>query len=193
LQLDTLQVILKFMDDHPDVGISTCKVLLPNGKLDLACRRRFPNPWNSFQRLFLLSNQDYNLTRHDENQSMEVDSVMGAFLLIKKPVIDKIGLLDEDFFMYGEDLDWCWRCKQAGFKVWYYPKISITHFKGSSSSKVPFKALRWFHQAMWTFYKKHYKSGNSFVFDGLVWLGVYLRFVILVVANFFKKTPKVSN
>ena len=73
---------------------------------------------------------------------MEVDSVVGAFLLIRKSLIDKIGLLDEKFFMYGEELDWCWRCKEAGFKVWYYPKTVIHHYKGESSKKIPFKSLR---------------------------------------------------
>jgi len=193
VETGTFEMMLKFMDDHPEIGISGCKVVKGDGKLDLACRRRFPNPWNSFKRLFLLSNQDYNYTDTDENKSMEVDSVMGAFLLIRKTVIDQIGLLDEKFFMYGEDLDWCWRCKEAGFKVWYYPATSITHYKGSSSSKIPFKALQWFHQAMWIFYKKHYKNKYPFFLNWLVWLGVYFRFVVLVIVNVFKRNPTVSK
>jgi GT2 family glycosyltransferase len=118
---DTFQTVLDFMENNSDVGVTGCKVVRPDGSLDLACRRRFPNPWNSFKRLFLMSNKDYNYTDFNENKSMAVDSVMGAFLLIRKSVVDKIGLLDESFFMYGEDLDWCWRVKEAGFKVWYHP------------------------------------------------------------------------
>src|SRR6266404_8838652 len=118
---DTFKTMLDFMDSRSDIGIAGCKIIKPDGKLDLACRRRFPNPWNSFLRIFGISNKNYNMLDTDENVSQEVDSVMGAFLLIRKSVIDKIGLLDEKFFMYGEDLDWCWRCKEAGFKVWYYP------------------------------------------------------------------------
>ncbi|MCX6796977.1 MAG: glycosyltransferase family 2 protein [Candidatus Doudnabacteria bacterium] len=189
----TLEVMLSFMDQNQKVGISGCKVIKPDGKLDLACRRRFPNPWNSFKSLFLLSRQDYNFANADENLSMEIDSVMGAFLLVRKSVIEKIGMLDEDFFMYGEDIDWCWRCKQAGYKVWYYPKTFITHYKGSSSRKLPFKALRWFHEAMWIFYRKHYKSQYPFVLNWLVFLGIYLRLTVLIILNLFKKERTVSR
>ncbi len=190
---DTFEVMLDIMENRPQVGISGCKIIKPDGKLDLACRRRFPNPWNSFKRLFLLSNKDYNYTNISEDQEIEVDSVVGAFLLIRKSVIDKIGLLDESFFMYGEDLDWCWRCKETGLKVLYYPKTFITHYKGSSSAKVPFKALKWFHDSMWIFYTKHYASKYPKVFSWLVFLAVYLRLSILVIINLFKSKPVVSK
>jgi len=224
LQPNTLQVMLEFMDNHQDVGISGCKVIKPDGSLDLACRRRFPNPWNSFKRLFLLSNQDYNYTDYDENQSMEVDSVMGAFMMIRRigritrlqspsapddggqgksenqksvrsdsSDLSDFPMLDEDFFMYGEDIDLCWRCKQAGFKVWYHPVTSIIHYKGSSSSKIPFKALRWFHDAMWIFYKKHYAHKYFFMFNWLVWFAIYMRMIILMFINLFRREKFVSK
>lgn len=193
IQPDTLEAMQNFMEQRHDVGISGCKVIKPGGSLDLACRRKFPNPWNSFKRLFLLSRTDYNLTNIDENLEMEVDSVMGAFLLIRRTVIDKIGLLDEEFFMYGEDIDWCWRCKEAGWKVWYYPKTFITHFKGSSSSQIAFRALKWFHDAMWIFYRKHYKNKYPFILNWVVFLGVYFRLALLVVINLFRSKPAVSK
>ncbi len=124
---------------------------------------------------------------------MEIDSCMGAFMLIRKPIIGKIGLLDEAFFMYGEDIDFCWRCKEAGLKVWYHPGTSIIHFKGSSSKKIPFKALNWFHDAMWIFYKKHYASGYPCLLNRLVWLGIKIRLFALVAINFFKKEKFVSR
>src|SRR5258708_4455145 len=95
LETGTLQAMLDFMESHTEVGISGCKIIKPDGSLDLACRRRFPNPWNSFKRLFLLRRQDYNYTNVDKNLSMEVDSVVGAFLLIRRTTMDTIGLLDE--------------------------------------------------------------------------------------------------
>lgn len=193
VQKDTFEVMLNFMEAHPEVGMSGCKLVKADGKLDLACRRRFPNPWNSFKRLFLFSNKDYNYSDLDENLEMEVDSLVGAFILTRKNVIDKIGLLDEQFFMYGEDLDWCWRCKEAGFKVWYYPKTFIYHYKGESSKKVAFKALRWFHNSMWIFYKKHYFNKYSRIFSVLVYLGIYFRMCLLVLFNAFKKNPRVSK
>ncbi|MCL5666971.1 MAG: glycosyltransferase family 2 protein [Patescibacteria group bacterium] len=198
---DTFKTMLDFMESRPEVGISGCKLIKADGKLDLACRRRFPNPWNSFKRLFLQDNTYYNYSDIDENQSMEVDSVVGAFMLVRKLVIKKIGLLDETFFMYGEDLDWCWRCKEAGYKVWYLPKTSITHYKGESSRQIPFSALKWFHDAMWIFYQKHYaknyakKFGNFFgiIFSGLVFAVIYSRLLMLAIINLFKRNKAVSK
>lgn len=190
---DTFEVMLDMMENRPDVGVSGCKLIKGDGKLDLACRRRFPNPVNSFKRLFLLNRKDYNYSDIDENREMEVDSVVGAFLLIRKFVIDRIGLLDERFFMYGEDLDWCWRCKQAGFKVLYYPRTLIYHYKGQSSKKAPFVMLKAFHNAMWIFYKKHYYKNYSVIFSVMVWLGIYGRMSALGVINFFKSEPTVSK
>ncbi len=190
---DTLETMVGFMEERPEIGISGCRVQKPDGSLDLACRRKFPNPWNAFARLFLLSRKNYNLLDLDENLPQQVDSVMGAFLLVRKSVMEKIGLLDESFFMYGEDLDWCWRCKAAGYQVWYYPKTSITHFKGSSSKKVPFRALKWFHDAMWIFYRKHYAGQYPFVLNWLVWLGIYGRLAALVILNALKKEKLVSK
>ena len=94
--------------------------------------------------------------------------------------------------MYGEDLDYCWRCKEAGFKVWYYPKTFITHYKGASSAKAPFKSLKWFHQAMWIFYKKHYSQNYPAIFNWLVLAGIYLGLGLLVM-NLFKATPRLVN
>ncbi len=192
LEPDTLQIMLDFMESRPDVGMGGCKLIKADGKLDLACRRRFPNPRNSFKRLFLRDNKDYNYSDIDENISMEVDSIVGAFMVVRKSVIDRIGLLDESFFMYGEDLDWCWRCKAAGFKVWYYPGTFITHYKGESSRKAPFKMLKAFHDAMWIFYRKHYAGRYSFVLNWAVWLGIYGRMSVLMLVNFVKKNPTVS-
>lgn len=206
LEPDTLEIMLDFMESRPDVGISGCKLIKADGTLDLACRRRFPNPWNSFKRLFLLDSKDYNYTDIDENKEMEVDSVVGAFMLIRRIGeseksenrnydfrLPNGNYLDEDFFMYGEDLDLCWRCKEAGLKVWYYPKTFITHYKGSSSAKVPFKALKWFHESMWIFYKKHYSQKYFFVFNWLVFLAIYFRLGLLTLVNLVKANRYVSK
>jgi hypothetical protein len=189
----TLETMLDFMEHRPEVGISGCKLIKPDGKLDLACRRRFPNPWNSFQRLFLQDNRNYNYADMDENQEMEVDSVVGAFMLIRRVLMEKIGLLDEDFFMYGEDLDYCFRCREAGFKVWYYPKTLATHYKGESSKIISFQALRWFHDSMWLFYKKHYWQKYPWILHGVVWLGIKARLLVLTVINLFRKKRFVSR
>ncbi len=186
VQPDTFEVMLDMMENRPEVGISGCKLIMGDGKLDLACRRRFPNPANSFKRLFLLNRTDYNYTDIDDNREMEVDSVVGAFLLIRRSVADKIGPLDENYFMYGEDLDWCWSCKAAGAKVLYYPRTFIYHYKRQSSQKAPLKTLKAFHNSMWIFYKKHYAASHSALFNWFVWCGIYGRFGILAAINYFK-------
>ncbi len=193
LNPDTLEKMLDLMEARLDVGIGGCKLLKADGSLDLACRRRFPNPWNSFKRLFLRNNIDYNYLNVLVDHEMEVDSVVGAFMLMRKSLLDKIGLLDEAFFMYGEDLDICWRCKQAGFKVWYFPKSAAMHYKGESSKKVSFRALLWFHNSMWVFYKKHYWQKYPLVLHVIVWLGIKLRFFAMVVLNVFRSKKYVSR
>ncbi len=117
---DTFEVMLNFMESRPDIGISGCKIIKPDGKLDLACRRRFPNPANGFKRLFLLDNTDYNYSDIDENQSMQVDSVVGAFMLIRKSLIDLrrcIRSAEQKIFVSsGSYVTCCARCLQ---RVWH--------------------------------------------------------------------------
>lgn len=195
VEKDTFEVMLDCMESRNDVGMATCKLVKPDGSLDRAARRNFPNPWNSmlrFLHLQKISSRPYNFSDATADQEMEIDSLVGAFCLTRREVIDKIGMLDEAFFMYGEDLDWCWRCKEAGWKVWYYPKTFITHYKGESSKKAPYKMLKVFHDAMWIFYRKHYASRYPALFNGLVWLGIYGRLGLQIALNSMKKMPRVS-
>ena len=183
---NTFGLSTRFLDEHPQVGILGCKVLLPDGTLDKASRRKFPNPWNSFLRLFGLKKfSDYNIDTPID-QETEVDAVMGAYLMIRREVMDKIGLLDEEYFMYGEDLDWCWQAKEAGFKVMYYPEAQITHYKYGSSQSVPFKTIRLAHQAMKIFYRKHYAPQHNPIFNQFVYLGINLRMYLVLVVNIFR-------
>ena len=164
---DALLGMLRFMDGRPDVGVAGPKLVLMDGSLDRACRRGFPTPIVSFYhysglaRLFPKNPRfgRYNMTYVDENQAIEVDSVVGAFMQVRKTAIDRVGLLDEAFFMYGEDLDWAFRVKQAGFKVWYHPAVSVRHVKRAASRKSP-KAQFEFWRAMLIFYRKHYQRGT---------------------------------
>lgn len=184
---DALDLSVKYMDSHQQVGVMGGKVLLPDGTLDKACRRRFPNPKNAFLRLFGFKKfSDYNL-EGSLDQEAEVDSVMGAYLMVRKSIADQIGFLDEVFFMYGEDLDWCWRVKKAGYKVVYYPRAQIVHFKYGSAQTVPFRTIRLAHQAMWIFYRKHYAKKYNFIFNQLVHLGISLRMYLVLALNLFRK------
>lgn len=188
---DCLDVSVAYMESNSSFGIFGGRVDLPDGRLDAACRRKFPNPWNSFLRLFGLKKfSDYNIQTPDDLEQ-EVDAVMGAYLLIRRETVAKIGYLDEDYFMYGEDLDWCWRAKASGFKVVYYPAARITHFKYGSAQAAPWRTIRLAHQAMLLFYRKHYAAKYPAVFNFLVYLGIYLRMGMVFAANIFRRKKTV--
>ncbi|MCY3834542.1 MAG: glycosyltransferase family 2 protein [Chloroflexi bacterium] len=166
---DALWRMIRFMDSRPDIGVAGPKLVLTDGSLDKACRRGFPTPLVSFYhysgltRLFPRNRRfgRYNMTFADEDQELEVDSVVGAYMQVRKDAIERAGLLDESFFMYGEDLDWAFRLKQAGYKVWYYPAVTVRHVKRAASSQSP-KAQFEFWRAMLIFYRKHFRRGTLY-------------------------------
>jgi GT2 family glycosyltransferase len=133
--------------------------------LDLACRRSFPTPEVSFYRLIGLSRLfphsrrfgRYNLTYLDPDQVAEVDSVVGAFMLVRSEAVAQAGLMDEQFFMYGEDLDWAYRIKSAGWKIYYNPAVTVLHIKRAASRHSK-RAQIEFYRAMDIFYRKHYAA-----------------------------------
>lgn len=188
---DTFDLSIKYIDSHPAVGAMGCKVLLPNGQLDKAARRKFPNPWNSFLRLFGLRKfSDYNITI-DPDLETEVDAITGAYFLTRKSVVDQVGMLDEEFFMYGEDLDWCWRIKEAGHKVMYYPGAEVTHYKYGASRAIPFRTIKWAHNSMKIFYRKHYAPKYPWLFSQLVYAGIALRMFLVLFVNLFRNKKTV--
>lgn len=156
--------VFRRMQEDDTIGVATCRLMLKNGKLDRACRRSFPTLWNSFTRLSGLSILfpkarlfcGYNLTYLNETSSYEVDCVSGAFLMTTRGVYEQVGGLDEDFFMYGEDIDWCYRIKQQGYKVWYEGSVITLHLKGANGGKHSKESLRSFYDTMLLYYEKHY-------------------------------------
>ena len=162
---DGLAQMVAFMDDHPQAGAAGPKLVQPDGSLDLACRRSFPSPEVSFYRviglarLFPKSHRfgRYNLTYLDPDQEAEVDSVVGAYMQVRRETIWQVGLLDDSFFMYGEDLDWAYRIKAAGWKVYYYPQVTVLHVK-RAASRHSARAQVEFWRAMEIFYRKHYEA-----------------------------------
>jgi len=174
---NTFREMIKFMDNNPRVGAATCRVELPSGQLDEACHRGFPTPWNAFchfsglEKLFPKRRifAGYILGWKSLDRIHEVDSGSGAFLIVRREVGDKLNWWDEDYFWYGEDLDFCYRIKKAGWKIYFVPKVKIIHYKGVSSGirkesqkiavvdeKTRIRAIKASTQAMRIFYKKHY-------------------------------------
>jgi GT2 family glycosyltransferase len=174
--------MLEFMAGHPDAGAAGPRLVLPDGSLDLACRRSLPTPEVSFYRLTGLSRLfprnprfgRYNLTHLDPDQVAEVGSVVGAFMLVRREAILQVGLLDEQFFMYGEDLDWACRIKRAGWKIYYNPSVTVLHVKRASSRHSP-RAQIEFYRAMDIFYRKHYAAHTAWWLNALILGAISLR------------------
>lgn len=175
----TLDAMLRFMDASPEIGAAGPRVRRPDGSLDLACRRSFPTPQVSAYRMVGLSRllpqsrrfNAYNLAYLPEEGVYPVDSVTGAFMLVRREAIAQAGLLDERFFMYGEDLDWAKRIKEAGWEIWYNGQVAMTHVK-EASSRQSIKARIDFYEAMWLFYQKHYRATTAWWLDTLIRLGI---------------------
>ena len=187
---NTLEKIYNYMEKHTDVGACGCQVLLESGELDKACKRSFPNVKNSFFRLFHIpsksSANDYNPDLADD-EVYEIDCLTGAFMFIRKKAIDEVGFLDETFFMYGEDIDLCYRIKNAGWKIIYYGKSKITHLKGASSKRQKSKLLYEFYRAMYVYYRKHHSDENSLITNLAVYIGISLLCLVKLFLNLFKR------
>ncbi len=193
---DSLFKMVKFMDEHKDAGAATCKLLTPGGKLDDAAHRGFPNPWNSFSyfsglsKLFPSSKLfgGYNLGFLDLSKTHEIDACAGAFMIVRRETGEKIGWWDEDYFFYGEDLEFCFRLKETGWKIYFVPSVSALHYKGVSggikkvsekittaSIETKRRATNWRFSAMKIFYRKHYQNKYPFILNWIVILGINLK------------------
>lgn len=179
---DGLVDMLRFMDGRPDVGVAGPKLVLPDGSLDKACRRGFPTPLVSAYHYLGLAKLfprnptfgRYNMTFLDPDVETEVDSVVGAYMQVRRACIEQVGLLDENFFMYGEDLDWAFRIKDAGWKVVYHPQVVVRHVKRAASRQSK-RAQAEFWRAMLIFYRKHYQATTPWWLHSLVMTGLLVK------------------
>ena len=182
LPATSLTAMVRFMDERPQVGIAGPRVRRLDGSLDRACRRSFPTPQVSFYRMVGLSKlfpnsrrfNAYNMAFYAEDAVHPVDSVVGAFMLLRREAIAQAGLLDESFFMYGEDLDWAKRIKDAGWEIWYNGQVEITHVK-EAASRQSSKSRIDFYEAMWIFYDKHYRQETNWLLDKAIVLGIVVK------------------
>lgn len=195
-----LETVFQFMEASPEAGIATCRLELANGKLDEACHRGFPTPWRAFchfsglSRLFSRSPffSGYTLGHLLNNQQAhEIDACTGAFLFIRSQIGNQVNWWDEDYFWYGEDLDFCYRVKKMGWKIIFLPQVKITHYRGISSGiqkqsqkksqakkETRIRSAQASTQAMRIFYQKHYLNQypcflTKFVFWAIDWLTKY--------------------
>lgn len=180
VERDAIDHCLGYLEKRPSIGILGCRVNNPDGSLQLACRRSIPRPSAALYRFTGLSTLfpkskrfgAYNLSYMEEDIPHEVEAVSGSFLLMRKEVIETVGLLDEDFFLYGEDLDLCYRALLGGWRVFYLPSAQVTHFKRVSSSRDAARANYHFYNAMRIFYEKHFAPEATLLEKWLVRSGI---------------------
>ena len=198
---ETFSNMVEFMDKREDVGIGGCKITKPNGRLDWPCKRSFQTPSVFFfrslglDRLFPRNKKfgKYHLTYLDENHTHEVDAITGAFFMIRRETIDEIGLLDENLFMYSEDMDWCWRAKQRKWKVFYYPEVEIIHYKSRSNKKRSSKMIFWWYYSTWYVYKKHKAKQYNFLVNAVVFLGFCTMLILTLLRNAMMRSNKIPS
>jgi len=195
VQEDTFEKTLAFMEADIKIGGLGIKMLDGKGNFLPESKRGLPTPSVAFYKIFGLSKLfpnskkfgQYHLTYLDKNKNNEVAVLSGAFMLMRKETLDKIGLLDENFFMYGEDIDLSYRITQGGYKNYYYAGSSIIHYKGESTKKSSVNYVVVFYKAMAIFAKKHFSQNNARTFNFLIHLAIYLRAFIAIVARFIKQ------
>jgi GT2 family glycosyltransferase len=180
--------LIEYLEEHPQVGVITPRLELANGELDMASHRGEPTPWASltyFSTLAKLFPQSelfaqYHQTYQDFSAVHQIDACSGAAMVIRTAAMEKAGLLDEQFFMYAEDLDWCKRFREAGYQIIYYPHAKIIHHKyksglGKSDISVAKKTNVHFYETMLQYYDKHYRQQYPFVYRWLLKLFISFK------------------
>ena len=181
-----------FLESHPDVGIVGPKVLNSDGTLQAPCRRGDSRPWAVISYFTGLAKRfpdkaffnGYLLTHLPEDQIHPVDGVSGSCMFIRREVVDQIGYLDERFFAYQEDADYCLRARQAGWQVYYNPEAQITHFGGQGGSRVqPYRSIWAWHKSYFLYYRKHFAGDYFFLFNWLYYVAMGVKLLMALLKN----------
>jgi len=198
---DAVGKCLSYLESSSEVGIVGCRVENPDGSLQLACRRSIPRPSTAFYRLtglgWLFPHSQrfgrYNYTCRDDRETHPVDAVSGSFLMFRSEVLDSIGLLDETFFLYGEDLDFCYRTMLAGWGIHYYSKAAVTHYKRRSSAQDPEASNFHFYNAMKIFYRKHFSASAGPFKNRAVYFGIDCLYRLALLRNRLLRKSNVGS
>lgn len=195
VQEDTFSEVVDFMKSHPKAGGLGVKMVDGKGNFLPESKRGLPTPRVSFYKIFGLYRlfprskrfNWYYMGHQDKDHVQEIEILSGAFMLMRKEALDKVGLLDETFFMYGEDIDLSWRIIQGGYKNYYYPHTSIIHYKGESTKKGSLNYVFVFYNAMIIFARKHFSEKNAAVFSALINVAIYVRAGLSIVKQFVQR------
>lgn len=189
---DTFKKVIAFMDAHEDAGGLGVLMVDGKGKMLPESKRGLPTPETSFYKIFGLGRifpkskrfNRYYLGHLSNNETHEIEILSGAFMFMRKAALDQVGLLDEAFFMYGEDIDLSWRIIQGGWKNYYFPETSIIHYKGESTKKGSLNYVYVFYNAMVIFAKKHFSASHATTFSFFIQLAIWMRASLSIVKRF---------
>ena len=184
VEADTFKKVLSFMDTHPAVGGAGVMMHNEDGTLAPESRRALPTPWVAFLKMLGFTKR-YYMSYLPWDAPAQIEVISGAFCMLRRAALDKIGLLDEDFFMYGEDIDLSYRLLKGGWQNWYLP-CPIVHYKGRSTRKTDYRYVHIFYQAMLIFFRKHYRH-QSFFFTFPVKVAIYFRAMLALIDILRKK------
>lgn len=192
---DTFSKCIDFMDENPEAGSLGVKMIDGKGHFLPESKRALPTPWVAFYKIFGLSSLfpkskkfgQYHLGYLDKNEVHSIEVLSGAFMFLRQETIEKVGMLDEDYFMYGEDIDLSYRVIKGGYKNYYFPDTTIIHYKGESTKKGSLNYVMVFYNAMIIFAKKHFSSRNAKYYSLIINFAIYLRASLSLVKRFFKK------
>jgi GT2 family glycosyltransferase len=195
-----VKTLAGFLAAHPEAGAVGPRLERPDGRLDLAARRAFPSPLSAFYRFAGLSRMfpnsrrfnRYNLGALPPDAVHEIDTGTAACLMVRRQAIDQVGFFDPQFFMFGEDIDLCYRLRQSGWKIYYEPAAVAVHLKGSSTRQDTGRMLYEFHRAMWLFHRKHYAASTPAVGNAFVWAGIWTRWAVLRARAWITRDARIS-
>ena len=197
-----VETMLEMLENNDKVGAIGPKLLNADGTIQYQCRRGFPTPFNAFcyfsglSRIFPKSEVigSYLKSHLDDKETIEVDSLCGAAMIVRREIIEDVGLMDEGYFMYGDDIDLCYRIKQAGWKIFYLPHAEMIHYGGKGGSrKQSYRNIFEFHRAMAVFYSKHYSHKHLFLLNWIIYIGIWVKCVIALVQNLFRREKYVGT
>ena len=191
----SLDSLLDLMESRPEIGMSGPRLELNDGSLDHAAKRSFPTPVSALAHFTGIGRRRESgalaAYRAPEIESGQVDAVNGAFMLTRRAALDQVGLFDEGFWMYMEDLDLCYRLAQAGWVTWYDPDVTVMHVKaGTSGTERSFRLNRAFHYGMYRFYRKHYAADHNPLFNLAIYAGILAKLTVTVVKTELRRARR---
>lgn len=193
MKAGVLDHMLELMESNPSIGIAGCRLELEDGSFDHAARRSFPTPLGSLGHFTGIGRREgapalLSQYRAPNVERGPVDAVNGAFMMIRRKALDEVGLFDEGYWMYMEDLDLCYRFKQAGWTTWYEPNVTVVHTKGGATGKFRSSRLNYaFHYGMLRFYRKHYARMGNPVLNFVVYAGIGLKLVVSLIVSAIRR------